>query len=208
MCLSVPKLFFGYATGTNLMFPFRVGASSVLFPGRSTPDELFDQIERHRPTLPHQRADHDQRHAALRAHRDGRPLVLARGAVGRRSAAARALRRVEAAHRRRDPRRHRLGGDVPHLHLQSNRRREDGEPREDRPGLRSRDRRRIGREVPAGEPGRLRVRGGSTALCYWGDKAKSTRDLPGRMVHHGRHLPPRRARATTSTRVATTTSSR
>ena len=31
-CLSVPKLFFGYATGTNLMFPFRVGASAVLFP--------------------------------------------------------------------------------------------------------------------------------------------------------------------------------
>ena len=28
LCLSVPKLFFGYATGTNLMFPFRVGASS------------------------------------------------------------------------------------------------------------------------------------------------------------------------------------
>src|SRR5436190_6259980 len=41
-CLSVPKLFFGYATGTNLMFPFRVGASSILFEGRSTADELFD----------------------------------------------------------------------------------------------------------------------------------------------------------------------
>ncbi len=28
LCLSVPKLFFGYATGTNLMFPFRVGAAA------------------------------------------------------------------------------------------------------------------------------------------------------------------------------------
>ena len=27
LTVSVPKLFFGYATGTNLMFPFRVGAS-------------------------------------------------------------------------------------------------------------------------------------------------------------------------------------
>ena len=30
-----------------------------------------------------------------------------------------------------------------------------------------------GEPVPDGEPGRLRVRGGSTALCYWADKAKT-----------------------------------
>ena len=29
--IGVPKLFFGYATGTNLMFPFAVGATTVLF---------------------------------------------------------------------------------------------------------------------------------------------------------------------------------
>ena len=51
VCLSVPKLFFGYATGTNLMFPFRVGASAALFAGRSTADELFDRIAAHRPTV-------------------------------------------------------------------------------------------------------------------------------------------------------------
>jgi len=32
----VPKLFFGYATGTNLMFPFAVGGTTALFPDRST----------------------------------------------------------------------------------------------------------------------------------------------------------------------------
>jgi acyl-coenzyme A synthetase/AMP-(fatty) acid ligase len=46
VCLAVPKLFFGYATGTNLMFPFRAARASALFPGRSTADELFDQIAR------------------------------------------------------------------------------------------------------------------------------------------------------------------
>ena len=51
VCLSVPKLFFGYATGTNLMFPFRVGATVVLFEGRATADEVLDQIEAHRPTF-------------------------------------------------------------------------------------------------------------------------------------------------------------
>jgi acyl-coenzyme A synthetase/AMP-(fatty) acid ligase len=29
--LSVPKLFFGYATGTNMMFPFAVGGATALF---------------------------------------------------------------------------------------------------------------------------------------------------------------------------------
>nr|XP_061797895.1 benzoate--CoA ligase-like [Nerophis lumbriciformis] len=49
--LSVPKLFFGYATGSNLFFPFSVGASAVLFPEKPTADELFRQIARHRPTI-------------------------------------------------------------------------------------------------------------------------------------------------------------
>ena len=49
--LSVPKLFFGYATGSNLLFPFAVGASTVLFPERCTADALFEKIATHRPTL-------------------------------------------------------------------------------------------------------------------------------------------------------------
>src|SRR5690606_26203574 len=47
--ISVPKLFFGYAMGSNLFFPFAAGASAVLFPGRCTPETLFEQIARHRP---------------------------------------------------------------------------------------------------------------------------------------------------------------
>jgi benzoate-CoA ligase family protein len=49
--ISVPKLYFGYAMGSNLLFPFSVGASAVLFPEPVTPAVLFDAIERHRPTL-------------------------------------------------------------------------------------------------------------------------------------------------------------
>jgi acyl-coenzyme A synthetase/AMP-(fatty) acid ligase len=49
--ISVPKLYFGYATGSNLLFPFSVGASTVLFEEPPTPDALFDRIERHRPTV-------------------------------------------------------------------------------------------------------------------------------------------------------------
>ena len=49
--LSVPKLYFGYATGSNLFFPLAAGGSAVLFPERCTADEIFAQIERHRPTI-------------------------------------------------------------------------------------------------------------------------------------------------------------
>lgn len=49
--LAVPKLYFGYATGTNLMFPFAVGARTVLFEEKSTPERLIELIERHRPTI-------------------------------------------------------------------------------------------------------------------------------------------------------------
>jgi benzoate-CoA ligase family protein len=49
--LSVPKLFFGYAMGTNLLFPFAVGASAVLFAEAATPEVLFARIARHRPTI-------------------------------------------------------------------------------------------------------------------------------------------------------------
>ena len=49
--MAVPKLFFGYATGSNLIFPFSVGAATVLFKEKSTPDALFARIERHQPTV-------------------------------------------------------------------------------------------------------------------------------------------------------------
>jgi benzoate-CoA ligase family protein len=49
--ISVPKLFFGYATGSNVFFPFSVGASCVLFAERCTPETLVDQIRRHQPTV-------------------------------------------------------------------------------------------------------------------------------------------------------------
>lgn len=49
--VSVPRLFFGYATGTNLMFPFAVGATTGLFAERPTPESLVRAIERHRATV-------------------------------------------------------------------------------------------------------------------------------------------------------------
>jgi benzoate-CoA ligase family protein len=49
--LSVPKLFFGYATGSNLFFPFAGGATATLFPERVTAEVMFSHIARFRPTI-------------------------------------------------------------------------------------------------------------------------------------------------------------
>lgn len=49
--MAIPKLYFGYATGSNLLFPFSVGGSAVLFEEHPTPQAIFDRIERHRPTV-------------------------------------------------------------------------------------------------------------------------------------------------------------
>jgi 4-hydroxybenzoate-CoA ligase len=50
-CFSIAKLFFAYGLGNGQYFPYDVGASAVLYPGRPTPEAVFDQVRRHRPTL-------------------------------------------------------------------------------------------------------------------------------------------------------------
>jgi len=50
-CFSVAKLFFAYGLGNAMYFPFFVGATAILWPGAPTPHNIYDVIERHRPTL-------------------------------------------------------------------------------------------------------------------------------------------------------------
>ena len=49
--LSVPRLFFGYATGTNLLFPMAVGATTALFSERCMSSTLSDMVTTYSPTI-------------------------------------------------------------------------------------------------------------------------------------------------------------
>jgi benzoate-CoA ligase family protein len=51
VAVSVPRLFFGYATGTNLWFPFAVGGSVGLYSERPTAESLAKAIELYKPTV-------------------------------------------------------------------------------------------------------------------------------------------------------------
>ncbi len=50
-CYSVAKLFFAYGLGNGLYFPFAVGASTVLLPGRPEPKKIFELCAATKPTL-------------------------------------------------------------------------------------------------------------------------------------------------------------
>jgi benzoate-CoA ligase len=179
VCLSVPKLFFGYATGTNLMFPFRVGASVALFAGRATADELFDQIAAHRPTF-----------------LTSVPTMINNMLRSERMAGAdlSSLRVCLSAGEALPPQlysewKERTGveildgiGSAEMFHIYISNRMGDVKPGslgKIVPGYEAVIVGADGKEVPDGEPGRLRVRGGSTALCYWADAKKSRETFQG-----------------------------
>jgi acyl-coenzyme A synthetase/AMP-(fatty) acid ligase len=48
---SVAKLFFAYGLGNALFFPLSVGATTILWPGAPTPQNVYAVIEKYRPTL-------------------------------------------------------------------------------------------------------------------------------------------------------------
>ncbi|HEX6105140.1 MAG TPA: benzoate-CoA ligase family protein [Gemmatimonadales bacterium] len=165
--LSVPKLYFGYAMGSNLLFPFAAGAASVLFDDRCTADAIFDRVARYRPslliavpTMINQMVSHPEA-----GRQDFSSLRLA-------TSAGEGL--PEELHARWDrtfgvPLLDGLGtAEMWHIFL-SNRadRIRRGTLGEVVPGFEIRVMDEEGREVPDGTMGHLWVRGGSQALGYW-----------------------------------------
>lgn len=182
--LGVPKLFFGYATGTNLMFPFAVGATTVLFKERATPELLFDLSARHRATVltsvPTMINKMVQAPSAPRSLQPLRACISAGEALP-----------PELYQRWKE----RFGVEILdgigsaelfHIYI-SNR------LGEVRPGSLGRlvpgyDAKIVGADgdvVPDGEIGTLWVRGDSAALCYWQAHEKSKEVLRGDWVVSG-----------------------
>ena len=171
--LSVSRLFFGYATGTNLMFPFAVGGTAVLFPDKPTPERIFEHIEKYGvtvlsnvPAMIRQMVDHeDAPSKSLKTLRmclsagEALPAPLyerwrARGwceildGIG-----SAELFHIYISNYPGDVKVGSLGKLVP--------------------GYEARVVGADGQTLPDGEIGRLWVRGDSAALCYFGDQEKS-----------------------------------
>lgn len=183
---GVPKLFFGYATGTNLMFPFAVGATTALFSERSTPETIFDVCTRYRPTILTSVPTMIGKMLTLDAERG--PFDLT------------ALRLVLSAGEKlpdhlQERWMERFGVEILdgigsaelfHIYI-SNR---PGAVRfgslgQAVPGYDCRVVDDDGRELSDGDVGRLWVRGESAALCYWHDHEKSKATFAGDLVMTG-----------------------
>jgi benzoate-CoA ligase family protein len=180
--LAVPKLYFGYATGSNLFFPFSVGASSALYPEHPTVEVVFDQIARHRPTI---LVNVPKMVAEMVAHPAAAEQDLS------------CLRFATSAGEALPPSLYRRWRDTFGVELY------DGlgtaemwhvfvsnQPGAVRPGslgkavagfdVRVRD--DDGRDLPDGDVGRLWVRGASRAVGYWRDSVRSADTFRGEWV--------------------------
>jgi benzoate-CoA ligase family protein len=183
--LPVPKLFFGYARDATALFTFGVGAAGVVFPERSTPERIFELIERHRPTI---LVQVPTMMSAMVAHADAarRDLGCVRFCISAGEALPAELygRWVE-----------RFGVEVLdgigsseayHIYISSR----PGAVRPGSvgqvvPGYEARIVDHDGRDCAEGEPGELWISGESAALMYWNDHHKSKRTFAGDQIRTG-----------------------
>ncbi len=184
---SVAKLFFAYGLGNALSFPFSVGATTILWPGAPTPQNVYAVIERHRPTLFYSvPTGYGMLLATTRPDAPDFDLSSVRLAVS----AGEAL--PEALYTRF---RQRFGidildgiGSTEALHMFISNR-----PGAIRPGssgqiVNGYEARILddeGRQVPPGEVGNLWVRGDSVCAAYWNQHEKTKDTIQGHWIRTG-----------------------
>jgi benzoate-CoA ligase family protein len=183
--LPVPKLFFGYARDAATLFTFGVGAAGVVFRERSTPDVLFDLVERHRPTImvqvPTMMSAMLEHPGAAERDLSSLRLCLSSGEalpaeVHRRWLDTYGVEVLEGVG----------SSELYHIYL-SNRpgRTRPGSAGQVVPGYEARLLDDEGRPVPDGEPGELWVSGESAGIAYWRDHARTKRTFHGDAVRTG-----------------------
>jgi benzoate-CoA ligase family protein len=185
LTVSVPKLFFGYATGTNLLFPFSVGGATALFAERSTPEKMFEVIERYRPTIltTVPTMINFMINAEDASKRDISSIRFC-------YSAGEALP-VELYHRWKET----FGveicdgiGSAEMFHIYISNRPDDVKPStlgRIVEGYQARIVDAEGNQLPTGEMGTLRIKGDSAALCYWNAHEKSKETFAGDWCRSG-----------------------
>jgi benzoate-CoA ligase family protein len=202
--VGVSKLFFGYATGTNLMFPLAHGATTALFPERATPEAVLDACARHKATVVTGVPTFMAATLSL-AEKDPRVLEAMRLVRFMFSAGEALPRELYERWKARTGVEVLDGiGSAEMFHIYITNRLGDVKPGTLGRVVEGYHVRLVdddGRDVPDGEIGTLHVRGRSVGLCYWLDREKSyhtfrgetcvtadkfSRDAQGYYTFHGR----------------------
>ena len=185
LVLPVPKLFFGYARDLTALYPFGVGGAGIVFPERTTPERIFDLVERHRPTI---LVQVPTMMAAMVAHDEAPQRDLSSLRVC--TSAGEALPRELYERWRATFAVEVLDGigssEAYHIYV-SNRpgRVRPGSVGEVVPGYHARVVDEDGEDVPDGEVGTLWIEGDTAALLYWSEHAKTKQTFSGDVVKTG-----------------------
>ena len=183
---SAAKMFFAYGLGNAMTFPLSVGATTILYSGRPTPDAVFDILERFQPTV---FCGVPTLYAALDAQLEsGKARITAplRCCIS----AGEALPEEVGAKWRRLTGVDILDGvgstEMLHIFL-SNREGEVvyGTSGVAVPGYDVRLVDEQGRDVAEGEIGELLVKGASAAADYWNRRGQSRATFQGHWTHTG-----------------------
>ena len=179
--MGVPRLYFGYGTGSALMFPFAVGATCIAFHEHPKAETVLENVDRFKPTV------------LINVPTTIKKMLLAE--EPRAAADLSSLRFMTSAGEALPPETYRAwktaypgceildgigSAEMFHVFI-SNR---HGEVRPGTlgqlvPGYDARIVGPDGADVPEGEVGTLWVGGGSAALCYWNDREKSRATMHG-----------------------------
>ena len=183
---SAAKIFFAYGLGNAMSFPMSVGATTVLFAGRPTPEAVFEVMRRERPTIFY---GVPTLYAAMLAHKE-----LTRGAGSDRLRICVSAGEALPSHvgeRWREA----VGADIldgigstEMLHIFVSNAPKDiryGSSGKPVPGYDAKILGEDGHEVKTDEIGELVIRGPSAAEGYWNQRTKSRRTFAGEWTYTG-----------------------
>ncbi len=183
---SASKVFHAYGLGNNISFPYGVGASTVLYPGRPTPEAVFDQIDRFQPTLFFTAPTLYALMLAYVEGKDDKTLGRVRLCISAAEALSPEIYHQWVA---------RFGveildgiGSTELLHIFLSNREGDVRPGSSGiavPGYEAKIVDEAGNPVSVGEAGDLLIRGGSAAPFYWNRPEKTKHTMRGNWIFTG-----------------------
>jgi benzoate-CoA ligase family protein len=183
LCFSASKLFFSYGLGNSLYFPFRFGASTVLWPERPDPEKILQVIDKYHPTFFFSvptlyarllRVEKQYDLSSLRiCLSSGEPLPPAIFNQWKDRFGIELLDVVGSTEATHDFLANRPG------------RAKAGSSGEVTPAFEAKIVDYEGREVPLGEVGNLLVRGDATSPHYWNKHEHTKRMMQGEWLHTG-----------------------
>jgi benzoate-CoA ligase len=194
---SAAKLFFAYGLGNNLYFPFSVGATAVLYPGRPAPDKMFEVLATCRPSIFY---GVPTLYAAMLQLADaGESREGSRGSAGLDQALSSVRVCVSAGESLPAPIFHRWKekfgleildgiGSTELLHIFISNRMGEVRPGSSGkivPGYEARILDEEGRILPQGQVGNLLIKGDSAAPYYWNKHRKTTETMLGEWIKTG-----------------------